>query len=146
MLHAAFSAWNASTQAISAVPGVVWSLSLEPIITAITKQSVAAGGNVLGLTPPPQGLILSLLSATWENAADDSTMNNAANSLLQNIISASRRTGTFHPYVEHNHAAENQDPITSYGPANKAFLQAVSRKYDPKGVFQTRVPGGFKVF
>jgi hypothetical protein len=35
--------------------------------------------------------------------------------------------------------------IEGYGAANVAFLRDVSRKYDPLGVFQKLVPGGFKL-
>lgn len=42
-----------------------------------------------------------------------------------------------------NDAAPNQDVFTSYGPANVKKLQAVKKKYDPKG-FLTRL-NGFKV-
>jgi len=45
-----------------------------------------------------------------------------------------------------NYADRSQDPIAGYGAAIGADLRAVSRKYDPKGVFQESVPGGFRVF
>jgi hypothetical protein len=38
-----------------------------------------------------------------------------------------------------------QDPLSSYGPDNVAKIRAAAKKYDPKQVFQTRVPGGFKI-
>jgi hypothetical protein len=45
-----------------------------------------------------------------------------------------------------NYAAKGDDVISSYGAANKAILQKASKKYDPHGLFQTGVPGGFKLF
>lgn len=45
-----------------------------------------------------------------------------------------------------NYAAPFQTPLESYGEENLRFLRAVSEKYDPKGVFQKRVPGGFKLW
>lgn len=44
-----------------------------------------------------------------------------------------------------NYADPNQDVLGSYGEENLAFLRATSRKYDPHGVFQKKVPGGFKL-
>jgi hypothetical protein len=38
-------------------------------------------------------------------------------------------------FVYLSYAADFQDPISSYGAANKKMLQAVSRKYDPEGLF-----------
>lgn len=45
-----------------------------------------------------------------------------------------------------NYASAGQPVIEGYGEENVRFLREVSRKYDPKGVFQRRVPGGFKLF
>ena len=45
-----------------------------------------------------------------------------------------------------NYAAPFQAPLEAYGEDNLRFLRAVSEKYDPKGVFQKRVPGGFKLW
>lgn len=44
-----------------------------------------------------------------------------------------------------NYCDGSQDPFTSYGEENIRHMRDVSRKYDPHGVFQSRVPGGFKV-
>jgi hypothetical protein len=146
MLHALYKMWNASISAVANVPGIVWSLSLAQIIPAITQQSDAAGGNVLGLKAPPRGLILAILSASWNNTADDSVVGDAADDLLEDLIAAAKRTSSFHAYIDLNHAAEEQDPFESYGRKNKNFLKVVSRKYDPRGTFRTQSPGGFKLF
>jgi hypothetical protein len=45
-----------------------------------------------------------------------------------------------------NYAAAYQTPLETYGEDNLGFMRAVSKKYDPKGVFQKRVPGGFKLW
>jgi hypothetical protein len=60
-------------------------------------------------------------------------------------MTAAQTLGVDDPYLYLNYAASWQDPINSYGPASVANLQAVSRKYDPSGVFQKQVPGGFKL-
>ena len=43
-------------------------------------------------------------------------------------------------------AAGFQEIFPGYGPENHMRLQAIAQKYDPYGVFQTLMPGGFKVF
>lgn len=35
--------------------------------------------------------------------------------------------------------------MASYGSASVAHMKKVRTKYDPKGVFKTLVPGGFKL-
>lgn len=44
-----------------------------------------------------------------------------------------------------NYSNKQQNPIASYGPENVAELQATSKKYDPRGLFQRQAPGGFKL-
>lgn len=50
-----------------------------------------------------------------------------------------------HPFEFLNNAAPFQDPLGSYGDENLQFMKNVAQKYDPDQIFQTLVPGGFKV-
>lgn len=49
------------------------------------------------------------------------------------------------PYLYLDYADKTQDPLASYGSDNIAKMKAVAKKYDPSGVFQDLVPGGFKI-
>jgi hypothetical protein len=53
--------------------------------------------------------------------------------------------GLLHKFQYINYADTSKDPIGSYGEENVEHLRQMSRKYDPKGVFQRQVPGGFKL-
>lgn len=53
--------------------------------------------------------------------------------------------GLLHEFQYINYADPSQDPIGSYGVENVEFLINVSRAYDPRGVWQRQVPGGFKL-
>lgn len=44
-----------------------------------------------------------------------------------------------------NYADFTQDPLSTYGLENVGYIRQVAMKYDPKGIFQTRLPGGFKI-
>lgn len=44
-----------------------------------------------------------------------------------------------------NYADASQDPLGSYGAANIQHIRNVAAQYDPTGVFQNRIPGGFKI-
>ena len=90
--------------------------------------------------------MLVYLSATWNSSADSAVVGAAPDKLLNDIIKASTASGTFNRFVDLNHANKDQDPIAGYGASIKVQLQSVSKKYDPFGVFQTAVPGGFKLF
>ena len=105
------------------------------------------GGNSLGLPLhfPTGALVLVSLSATWNESGDNDRVEAAANALLSGIIAASKAGGTFDRYIDLNHANTHQNPVAGYGPVVRAQLTAVSRAYDPEGVFQESVPGGFKL-
>jgi hypothetical protein len=44
-----------------------------------------------------------------------------------------------------NYAGGIQDVFSSYGQSSIQFMKEVSSRYDPAGVFQKLVPGGFKL-
>jgi hypothetical protein len=44
-----------------------------------------------------------------------------------------------------NYADKDQDPLTGYGADQVAFMKDVASKYDPNGVYQRLLPGGFKI-
>lgn len=39
----------------------------------------------------------------------------------------------------------HQNPLRSFGQENVAKMAAAAAKHDPDGIFQIRVPGGFKI-
>lgn len=125
---------------------LVYSLSLEPIPRTLLTTSFSKGGDSLGLTPSEGPLLVVLLTATWTNAADDAIVSDAANALFDAINADAKALGAYSGFKYLNYAAITQDPIEGYGSSSKAKLQAASKKYDPKGIFQTAVPGGFKLF
>ena len=147
-LQNTFDVWNASIASVAAIAGITWSISLEPVNSYQTAVSASLGGNSLGISvPTPQDtIVLTILSATWNDASDDARIQTASDALLDGIESGAKARGTFVAYKDLNHAGAFQNPIDGYGPALKARLQAVSRKYDPYGLLQTAVPGGFKLF
>jgi hypothetical protein len=53
--------------------------------------------------------------------------------------------GADNPFIYLDYAYKTQDPLTGYGEKNLEHMRKVSAKYDPEGVFQTMVPGGFKL-
>ena len=64
---------------------------------------------------------------------------------MERANEAARQMGMLHEFVYLDYANQAQDPIQSYGWENVEALKAVGRKYDPDGIFQRQVPGGFKL-
>ena len=65
--------------------------------------------------------------------------------MINEIKAKSIEPGTDNPFIYLNYAGEFQDPLGGYAKANVEKLKALARKYDPKGVFQKLVKGGYKL-
>ncbi|KAF7895787.1 uncharacterized protein EAF01_009749 [Botrytis porri] len=146
MINATYNAWNAALPSIQSLSNVTWSLSLEPIPSSVPAKSASTGGNLLGVTPAEGPLIVALLTVTWGSIADDTVASNTAKTMFDTIDVYAKASGFYNDWQYINYAANWQDPIDGYGAVNKAKLQAASKKYDPLGVFQKGVTGGFKLF
>ena len=131
--------WSSTIESIKNVPGIAYFLIFQ-------RMPAIKSGNALGLEDADDPLVLCLLSVTWTQAQDDATINSVTQILIQKFDQATKAAGLFQRFKYLNYAAPFQDPISSYGPASNAQLQAASKKYDPEGFFQTGIPGGFKLF
>ncbi|KAL4998711.1 hypothetical protein BDV10DRAFT_194239 [Aspergillus recurvatus] len=143
MLNATYLRWKSSLPAIEDVRGIVWSISLEPLPPAIYARAPAKNAFGLSDTTGPQ--VVTLLSVSWEDEADDERVQNTARALLEGIEEDARRLDSYVPFLYLNYAADWQDPIASYGKRSIEMLRRVSRDVDPKGVFRGGMPGGFKI-
>lgn len=104
------------------------------------------GGNVLGLDRLGETHLLWLGSLhikdrRFAGAAQD-MMQRFADELEAYATSLGLAGEWKYPNYA-NHLA--QDPLAGYGHENLVKLAAAAKKYDPDGVFQFRVPGGFKI-
>jgi hypothetical protein len=131
--------WENGTKTIAHVQGLQLQFLIQP-------QPPTNGTNSLGLTPGETDVVTSVVTAAYANAADDAVVQNGIRAIVDQHMAILRSEGLYIPFQYLNYADISQDPIGSYGPDIKARLQAVSKKYDPKGLFQTAVPGGFKLF
>ena len=86
-----------------------------------------------------------LISAQWEDTAANTLVQGAAADITREIDATAKDMGLLHEFIYLNYANQVQDPIGSYGSENAENLTKASRMYDPKGVFQKQVPGGFKL-
>jgi len=90
-------------------------------------------------------IIVMLLSALWPNSTFNKVVERTAEKITRDIASIANEMGLLQEFQCINYADPSQDPIGSYGTENVEYLRQVSRKYDPKGVWQKQVPGGFKL-
>ncbi|KAM3080821.1 hypothetical protein ACMFMG_004776 [Clarireedia jacksonii] len=150
-VNAAFMAsvvniWNSSMVTVTSLPSLVGAgLTFEPIPTAITSKTAALGGNSLGLSPQDGNLMLLLISFTWKSSDDDDAIITVSKNLVKQIDEAAQARGTFNQWKYLNYAGAWQDVVASYGQQSEEVLRKTSKEYDPAGVFQKVVPGGFKL-
>lgn len=124
--------------------GVKWIFALEPLPAATYEYG--AGKNVLGTTGAAGNGFVFFLTASWADAALNDEADVTAQKLVGEIDALAMKNGLFQKFRYVNYADPSQDPFGSYGRENKEFLQRVSKEYDPNGVFQKMVPGGFKLW
>ncbi|KAF2477622.1 putative oxidoreductase [Lindgomyces ingoldianus] len=136
---------DATAQELILIVGLVVTMTFQPLPYSIYSKSAATGGNVLGLDRSRDDLINLLFTLSWQLSTDNGRVNGAMENLESSIVSRAKERGLSNEFVYLNYAAEWQDPIQGYGGANVQFLRSVSKRYDPKGVFQKAVPGGFKL-
>ncbi|KAM0720177.1 hypothetical protein Q7P37_004313 [Cladosporium fusiforme] len=141
-----FDISNSTVQDLLDVTDLSYNLSFQPMPTAITSKAKSRGGNSLGLSDADGNLFNLLLTVSWGSKSDDDRVYRQSKALFDEAESVAKELGLYNEYVYLNYAAPWQDPIGGYGAESKAHLKAVSKKYDPEGMFQTQVPGGFKVF
>ncbi|KAF3052652.1 hypothetical protein E8E11_011502 [Didymella keratinophila] len=117
----------------------VWS----PLYTA---NSIARGGNVLGMERYKENFIMYQSYLSWSMAKDDELFIGLGKMLTDGIREFAEEKGTAVDYLYLNYADKDQNPLSGYGQEKMDFMKAVAEKYDPEGVYQKLMPGGFKIW
>jgi hypothetical protein len=100
---------------------------------------------VLGMERYKENLIMYQSYLSWSEANDDELFINLGLMLTDGNKKFAESKGTSINYLYLNYADKDQDPLSGYGADKVEFMKTVSKKYDPFGVSQTLLPGGFKV-
>ncbi|MCJ1472283.1 hypothetical protein MMC13_000930 [Lambiella insularis] len=145
VLTASFEAWNKSVAAFSEVVGLEAKLFFEPV-PQVAYQTTTLAPNVLGLDHNQGGLVIVGVAVGWTNRSDDALVTQVAQRIVAEIDEKVKDLGEYFDFVYLNYAMDWQNVIGSYGAENVAKLQNVSKTYDPNGVLQSNVPGGYKLF
>ncbi|KAF9891907.1 hypothetical protein FE257_002870 [Aspergillus nanangensis] len=102
-------------------------------------------GNVLGLDRFDENMLQVLYDYSWDSEADDALFQRLCEEAMAELDDYAKSIDKYNEYIYLNYADKSQNPLRGYGAENIAFIQEVAERYDPDGVFQTQVPGGFKV-
>ncbi|KAI6903811.1 hypothetical protein KC334_g6988 [Hortaea werneckii] len=117
----------------------------QPMPPTFGKDAITHGGNVLGLDRFDETLILYEPYLSWTYPEQDDLFNGQAKWLRDELAAFAKSIGADNEYVYLDYADADQDPLGSYGEENVRKMKAAAKKYDPKGVFQKLMPGGFKL-
>ena len=134
-----------------------WRREVEPLLhvevlnqTALANINVAServmnamsrnGGNSLGQKGP---FLVFLMEPLWMGAEATPLIYAAMRKTAMETQRLASELGLAHNYIYLNYANPLQDVYTSYGREAKGFLEEVSRKYDPEGIFQSQRQAGW---
>ncbi|KAI4934725.1 hypothetical protein J4E85_002583 [Alternaria conjuncta] len=149
IIHRIHSLWK------EVVPEIVAQYAYAKPVAEITFQALPApprngtSPNSLGFQPeemPEKDLVFLQIIFTFEDVTATEGFEEALKDLVKLVEGLTKEEGVFHRYKYLNFAASFQDPLGSYGGVELERMRKVARKYDTTGVFQTQVPGGFKLF
>ncbi|KAL4759688.1 FAD-binding oxidoreductase [Aspergillus foveolatus] len=133
-----FKIWETGLSKIANVEGLFIEFLTQP-------HPVTNGTNLFGLTPGRTDDVMVDMTAAYANQADDRLVQSVITDIVDEQRALLKRTGHLMDFIYLNYADISQDVLQSWGADNVAKLRAASDKYDPKGVFQKQVPGGFKI-
>lgn len=86
-----------------------------------------------------------LSDISWDKREEDSIFRTAGENMIAQLAAYAESIDGLNEYIYLDYADSTQNPLAGYGVKNLQKLKSVSEKYDPRGVFQTAVPGGFKL-
>ncbi|KAK1853688.1 6-hydroxy-d-nicotine oxidase [Colletotrichum chrysophilum] len=143
MMQTAFEIWREEAKAIEDI--ATQQLQLQIFTRAEFEFAKRNGGNPTSFAEQERPLGFLNIIAMWKNAEDDKIVYATQQRIEDRVNAAAREMGLYNGFKYTNYASQFQDPFTSYGAENKARLLKIAKDYDPNGVFQNLVSGGFKL-
>lgn len=145
LLYRTYDLWQDSCESVRDCEGIVWSMTLQAITPTIIAHSPFLQEAIPDLaTNSNKTVVVAQLTGTWKASEDTAAVETAAMKLIDGIDREARAADMHTGYIYLNYAHVGQN-VFGEG-QRKERLREISRKYDPEGVFQRAVPGGFKLF
>ncbi|RYO99950.1 hypothetical protein DL764_006659 [Monosporascus ibericus] len=137
--------WQETLDTIKDAAGFIFSFGFHPLTKALLENSEKAGGNAKAISPSDGPLFVILINPIWTLPEDDNRIFAAVDNLVGEFRALASEKGLLHRYIFPNYAYQKDDIIAGYGERSVSRLRETSKKYDPEGMFQKGVPGGFKL-
>ncbi|GAB1315262.1 Bifunctional solanapyrone synthase [Madurella fahalii] len=145
LIETFYNKWQETLATIKDAEGFIFSFGFHPLTKALLTNSAKAGPNAMDIPASDGPLFVVLINPCWALARDDSRIFAAIESLVADFRQVAADRGLLHRYIFTNYAYQKDNVMAGYGEESLRRLRAVSAKYDPEGVFQKGVPGGFKL-
>ncbi|KAL5352884.1 hypothetical protein ACLOAV_002832 [Pseudogymnoascus australis] len=122
-------------------------VELQPVTNSMVDNSVARGGNILGLERVVKDgpVLMWLVSLTVDTEENQNAILPIAREFIDAINKAEKEAGHWIDWIYLNYAWKDQKPYSHYGKDNIKLLHTVSKKYDHDGVFQKLRRTGFRL-
>lgn len=120
-------------------------MAIQPILEGALVAMQKNGGNALGLDADRGPYFVLNFNAAWNKKEYEPQFHRVISKTISIVEQEARKTKLDNDFIYMNYASEYEDPLNSYGLANKKRLLHISKKYDPAQIFQTLQPGGFKL-
>ncbi|KAH6676852.1 hypothetical protein F5X68DRAFT_157267 [Plectosphaerella plurivora] len=118
----------------------------QPLPALLAKNSVAAGGNVMGMERQKDDGIMFLAVAMVKTVEQELFAYPRVKAWIQAVTDfAATIEGGNLDWKHLNYADKSQDVLAAYGADNVRMMKEAAAKFDPTQVFQKLVPGGFKI-
>ncbi|KAI1390253.1 FAD-binding domain-containing protein [Hypoxylon trugodes] len=118
----------------------------QPLLASWQHHSVVRGGNMLGLENLSDDCVILVVGNEVGTAElSDNVSAPVLKEMFDDIKSYAKSVDKHVDYLYLNYCDGSQNPMGSYGEENIKKMREASAKYDPTGVFQERVPGGYKI-
>lgn len=140
-----YEKWQSTMSKVKDAEGFIFSFGFHPITKALLEASQRAGGNAMDIPPSDGPLFVVLINPAWKLAEDDARIFAAVEDLVAELRSLALDKDLLHRYIFTNYGYAKDDVVAGYGEESVSKLRAASKKYDPEGIFQKAVPGGFKL-
>ncbi|RYP70438.1 hypothetical protein DL771_005479 [Monosporascus sp. 5C6A] len=137
--------WQETLDTIKDAAGFIFSFGFHPLTKALLENSEKAGGNAKAIPPSDGPLFVLLINPIWMLPEDDNRIFTAVENLVAEFRALASEKGLLHRYIFPNYAYQKDDIIAGYGEESVSKLWETGLKYDPEGIFQKGVPGGFKL-
>ncbi|KAF2113376.1 hypothetical protein BDV96DRAFT_496359 [Lophiotrema nucula] len=145
LIETMYAKYQSTLTQIKDAEGLTFSFGFMPLSKSMLANSLKAGGNAFDIPASDGPLFIVLVNPTWASVADDERVTAGTEKLVAEFRELAREKGLLHRWVFPNYAFWKEDLFKSYGEESVARLRGVAKTYDPEGIFQKAVPGGFKL-